>query len=290
VLITTKFALGTAQFGSNYGIANQTGKPTKRQIFGILKFAHQQGIDTLDTADHYGDSEKIISQFISQTKLNFKIISKFSQLEKVSNLNGRFSLTLKKLQQKKLYSYFVWDYRYLIKFPQLYPQLQKLKQKKLIKKIGISLYSPRELKIILKKKFHFDLIQLPYNFFDQRFEKHFFQLKKQSVEIHIRSVFLQGLFFLPLKKINQKFPLAKTKIKKLHQLSTDHKIPLAAICLCFAHLNPLIDKVIIGVDSIEQLKENLDSLQYLKKVKQIYPKLKSLKLHQKKILLPYLWK
>ncbi len=73
-----KLALGTAQFGLDYGIANRTGKISKNEIFRILEYAYTQGIDTIDTSSNYGESEKIIGEFIDRSRFDFKIVSKFT--------------------------------------------------------------------------------------------------------------------------------------------------------------------------------------------------------------------
>jgi len=143
---------------------------------------------------------------------------------------------------------------------------------------------------LLKNNTRLDIVQVPYNIFDQRFENYFPILREMEVEIHTRSVFLQGLFFLNTDRLSENFQPAKDMIEKLRKISTNHKIPIHSLCLCFALLNPFIDKVIIGVDSLNQLRQDISSIEYLDKTKNIYELLKSLKFHNEEVILPYNWK
>ena len=265
-----KLSLGTVQFGLNYGIANKIGQISREDVFKILEFAHKEGIDTLDTAYSYGESEEIIGQFISKSDRNFNIISKAPNASAITE-------TLSRLKQTKIYGYLAHN-------PQDLKELEAVKQKGLVNKIGISVYNPEEL------NYNVDIVQAPYNIFDQRFEEYFPILKEKNIEIHTRSAFLQGLFFLEMDRIDKDFKPAKEVIEKLHHISLDCKIPIHALCLGFVLLNPFIDKVIIGVDSIEQLKENIHSVQCLDRVRNIYELLKSLKFHNEEVILPYNWK
>ena len=111
-----KLALGTAQFGLDYGIANKKGKVAKEEVFKILEYAHSVGIDTLDTAYSYGESEDVIGKFISNSGKSFNVISKMPDLnsDTVSPVNGYFSQTLARLRQKKIYGYLIHKFDNLV--------------------------------------------------------------------------------------------------------------------------------------------------------------------------------
>ena len=287
-----KIALGTAQFGLKYGIANKRRKLAKKEVFSILEFAYNQGIDILDTAYSYGESEKIIGEFILQSKKRFNIISKLPNLgnNETSKVETYCQMTLRRLNQEKIYGYLIHRFDNILMYEDLWDKLESLKQKELVSKIGVSLYRTEELKFLLNSNNNLDVIQVPYNIFDQRFEEYFPILRKRAIEIHTRSVFLQGLFFLETDRINKYFQSAKNMINKLKQISASYEIPMHSLCLCFVMLNPLIDKVVIGVDSMENLEQNLSFMEYLDKTKNIYKLLKSLKFHNEKVILPYNWK
>ena len=126
-----KIALGTAQFGMEYGLANGTGKPLKEDVFKILAYAHKKGIAMLDTAHSYGDSEETIGEFISSSGLNFDIVSKLPDLEDsgISETDACFLQSLKRLQQKRLYGYLIHAFSNIVKHKNLMSKLESFKQK-----------------------------------------------------------------------------------------------------------------------------------------------------------------
>ncbi|MDD5005735.1 MAG: aldo/keto reductase [Candidatus Omnitrophica bacterium] len=287
-----RIVLGTAQFGMKYGIANRSPKPSPKDIFNILEYAFGKGINALDTAYSYGNSEQLIGDFIAQSGNYFKIISKLPNLSDkgISDVEKYFHKTLNNLKQPALYGYLIHKFDNLIENKEIWGILESLKQDGLVEKIGVSLYNVSELEYLLNNNIKFDIVQIPYNIFDQRFKTYFSVLKNMKAEIHSRSVFLQGLFFLETDIINKDFQLAKDNINKLRRISIDNNIPLFALCLCFVLLNPFLDKVIIGVDSVEQLRQNIDSFEYLDKTKNIYDLLESLKLDYEEVIIPNKWK
>lgn len=289
--LLSKLCLGTVQFGLAYGIANEGGQVPKEESREILSHAYDLGIRELDTAFSYGESEALIGDFIRQSKKEFRIISKAPHLD-----NSAFSLedsakeTLKKTGQGRLYGYLIHRFSDLSKYKGLFQDLCALKQKGLTEKIGFSIYKPEELSELLNAGLEFDILQVPYNVFDQRFKEYFPTLKERKIAIYARSVFLQGLFFLRQDRIDADFSLAKKTTEKLKAISQANAISVAALCLCFVLLEPSIDKIIIGVDSLGQLKENLESMQYLDRVKDIYTALEALRIDNEEIILPNNWK
>jgi aryl-alcohol dehydrogenase-like predicted oxidoreductase len=126
---------------------------------------------------------------------------------------------------------------------------------------------------------------VPYNLFDQRFDVYFPLLKSKGVEIHTRSAFLQGLFFKDLSAIPPHFKAVIPKLKQLNQYEIDE----GALCLNFVVSNPNIDKVVIGVDGVEQLKMNVENLKSIDKVRAIRAELKTLQVDNEAIINPSLW-
>ena len=288
--ILQRIGLGTAQFGSAYGIANQRGKIPESETHEILQWAQSQQISVLDTAAAYGHTEEILGRLRDKSPLNFKIVSKAADLESEKNsLRGNLEKTLSRLRQKSIYGYLIHHFNNFLKQEGLSHDLKKLKQEGLVEKIGFSLYHPQELEYLLDHQIDFDMIQVPYNIFDQRFEPYFPLLVERNIEIHTRSVFLQGLFFLNNQQIKASLSAAWPQLKKLQDISAQAGIPLSYVCLCFVLLNPFIDYIIIGVDSIDQLKQNLRFAEYMAPVKSIYRELCSLSIDNEDILLPFRW-
>jgi len=285
-----KIALGTVQFGLKYGIANKIGRPSKKEVFTILEFAYKHGINTLDTAYSYGKSEEIIGEFVLQSKKEFKIISKPPHLNNNAMELERYCLeTLRRLNQNKIYGYLIHKFDNILTYENLWNELEFLKQKRLVGKIGVSLYKPEELDYLLNKKIYFDIVQVPYSIFDRRFENYFPILKKRGVEIYARSIFLQGLAFMKPDDLPRHLLKARDYLKILQSLVKEKAISISSLCLIFVLLNLYIDKVIIGIDSLEHLEKNIEDLNSMKKIRNIYEELNMLSINDEDIILPYKW-
>ncbi len=288
--LISRLALGTVQFGVDYGINNATGKIPETDVQKILEYAHLSGIDTLDTAYGYGNSEEVIGKSLGNLHIDFNIISKYPLTDdKKVSLIDVFHESIKRLKIDTLYGYMFHNYQAFEKNPDNIEILYKLRYEGLIKKIGFSLYYTKELDTILNNKIKFDLIQIPYSLFDQRFEEYFPKLKKLGVEIHTRSVFLQGLVFKKTVELKNNFGKIKNKIETLNRLAEELDTNVSSLCLNFALFNELIDKVVIGVDNIFNLKESIEHVNENRKVQGIYRELKDLIEHDEQIILPINW-
>jgi len=284
-----KIALGTVQFGMDYGISNKRGKIPRDEVFEILKEAFESGIDTLDTAYLYCESETVIGDFIKKYKKQFKVVTKSPDC-KIEQIEDLFYLSLKKLNIGRVYGYLIHNFQHYKENPKIWNILEKLKAENKIQKIGLSLYYPSELEYLLNKKIKIDIIQVPYSIFDRRFEPFFIELKNRNVEIHVRSVFLQGLVFKNPEELDGYFTKIKEKISSLNSLSMKYNIPIGALCLNFAILDNSVDRVIVGVDSIKNFKENVSALNYLTDVENILQELSQFKEDDENIILPVNWK
>ncbi|MHA1381292.1 MAG: aldo/keto reductase [Candidatus Helarchaeota archaeon] len=282
-----KLALGSAQFGMKYGINNPRGKIPEIEVKNILKFAYKSEIDTIDTAYSYGESERVIGNIINEGKFNLKIVSKFPSSNE--NLIDIFNKTLSRLSMDKIYGYIFHSFSSFIENKKNFEILKVLKKEGKIDKIGFSLYYPNELEYLLSTNIDFDIIQVPYSIFDQRFSRYFEQLKYKQIEIHTRSVFLQGLVFKNPDDLKENFKKIIPKLKVIQNIAYNFNINVSDVFLNFAILNPYIDKVVIGVDSIENLKSNIMSLKNIEIVKSVYQNLINLYEEDESIILPFNW-
>ena len=250
-----KIGLGTVQFGSHYGISNKRGKTEPEEVSRILNIASKHHLRILDTASAYGDAEKVLGL---NDLSRFSVISKFMPSGNADSLSRQLQNTLADLNIENLYGYLAHRPLHLLENLYLWDELQKYREKKIIQKIGFSLNRSEELDQLLKAGITPDLVQLPYNYFDRRFEESLKILKEQNCEIHTRSAFLQGLFFKKREELSLFFNDVKPLIETLHQ-NVRH---LPASLLAFVMKHPLIDQVIVGVENSGQLLENLTMLVY----------------------------
>lgn len=252
MILNKKIGIGTVQFGLPYGVSNSSGQTSLSEARGILNFAKSNQINYLDTAPAYGNAESILGTIgVDQ----FRVISKFMPCTQNESLNIQLENTLNNLKIDSLYGYIA--HRPMELNQKQWDDLFKLKQEKKIKKIGFSLNRPEELDILLDKGMTPDLIQVPYNYFDNRFKKHLIELKEKGCEIHARSPFLQGLFFTKDIALPAFFDEVKREIADLKINFGDQ---LSAVLLKYALSADFIDVVIMGVENVFQLEKNLTDI------------------------------
>lgn len=251
-----KLVLGTVQFGLQYGV-NSAGRPSEEVVKNILAEAAKGGITTLDTSSAYGNSEEVLGDGIA-TPGQFKIVSKYPKGE--IPVGEMFNNSLKRLKIDQLYGYLLHHFEVYKKNPQVWDEFVKLKETGKVEKIGFSLYAPTELEFILKNGSPFDLIQVPFNIFDKKFLPYMEELHEKGVEIHVRSTFLQGLFFKDRNTLPEKLQPMKKYLLQLDEFSQKSGLNISEIALNYNLQNPYIDGVLIGVDNVEQLQMNLNSV------------------------------
>jgi aryl-alcohol dehydrogenase-like predicted oxidoreductase len=257
-----KLALGTVQFGLEYGIANREGRVTMDAAASIVRTARLAGIDTLDTAAAYGDSEARLGTI---GVADWRVVSKLPPFpEPCDDISGwavacvRASLT--RLKVPRLYGLLLHRPDQLLGAggDRLFDALQQLKAVGLVRKIGVSIYDPSELDA-LWPRFPCDLVQAPFNLLDRRLVTSGWltRLAAEGVELHVRSVFLQGLLLMSAERREPAFrrwtPIWEGFDRWLAQTGVT---PLQA-CLRDALAVPEIARVIVGVDSLQQLLEIL---------------------------------
>ncbi len=251
--LLSKLVLGTVQFGCQYGI-NSAGKPSDEEIKKILDTCKSVGIDTLDTSAAYGNSEEILGNVLEGDSY-FKIISKYPKGSR--SVHERLSESLNALHVSKLYGYLLHHFDIYANRPEIWNEFIEMKRSGKTEKIGFSIYTTEELDLILNDKIPFDIIQLPYNIFDRKFEPYLEELYNRGVSVHIRSVFLQGLFFKDTENLSPALRPLKPQLDKLHAYCNIHSISIAEIALNYILSNPSVSGVLIGVDNCEQLNNNI---------------------------------
>ena len=255
-----KLALGTVQFGLPYGIANQAGQVSRSEAKAMLQLALANEIDTLDTAIAYGDSEKCLGEVGAQ---GFKVVTKLPALpDSCMDVDGwvrqQVNASLLRLGVSEIYGLLLHQSEHLIgsNGVALYKALQALKDNGLVKKVGVSIYSPNELAVLISR-YRLDLVQAPFNLLDQRlYSTGWMQrLKDDDIEIHTRSAFLQGLLLVNQADIPSQFSRWASLWQVWHKWLKDNEGLAVEACLAFPLSIPEIDRVIVGADSVCQLAQ-----------------------------------
>lgn len=262
-MLPNRIALGTVQFGMLYGIANSSGQVSPEEVQKILKAATKSGITMLDTAIAYGDSEKILGEAGVE---GFRLISKLpaipaNETDVSSWVQQQIGNSLARLKVSKIDGLLLHKPSDLTSEHgvALANELQMLKRDNVVEKLGISIYNVGEISPALTK-LDVEIIQTPFNLLDRQILDSGWmdQLSAKGIEIHVRSVFLQGLLLLPVQELLQKFPNWKHLWLAWDQwLKSNGVLPVQA-CLGFVKSFSKIDKIVVGVDSLSQLKELLE--------------------------------
>lgn len=274
-----KLALGTVQFGLPYGIHNRHGIPSDEALKQLLEYASASGMQVLDTAYAYGNAEERLGKW---STADWKTVSKFPKPEKGYTLRDYFNLSSQRLQRTQLYAYMAHNANILLSLPALWEELTQLKAEGKLEKIGYSLYHPNELEQLLELGMIPDIVQVPYSLLDRKFEPWFERLRSFQCEIHTRSAFLQGLYFMPLDSLPEKLQPLKGALEALHALAADSALSMEALALQFVVANPLVDQVVIGTETPDQLRANLTAVngqladatvQQIRTIESAYPEL-----------------
>ncbi len=260
---TSKLALGSANFGLNYGVANTSGKISKTDMKNIMSLAEGGGIEVIDTAQAYGDSEARIGSLFNDH--HFKIVTKIgADLDKDFVTDKVITLveqSCKKLKQSKLYAVMLHRPEILLGHygNSIIKELQALKEQDIVSKVGISIYSPEILEAV-SKIFCVDIVQVPFNIFDQQILSSGWsdKLKQNDVEIHTRSVFLQGLLLMEQSSLPNYFiKYWPAHFDTWYKFLNFNRADALNVALKFALKQNWIDKIVVGVDSVSQLRRLL---------------------------------
>ncbi|MGX7668333.1 aldo/keto reductase [Flavobacterium pedocola] len=281
-----KLTLGTVQFGIAYGISNVSGVPSDSGLEDILNTAGSLGVELLDTALAYGNSEERLGQFADD---RFKVVTKFPAVRSGEELEKALSESLKKLQLESVYGYLAHNADVLLQQPDLWKILQAKKQEGKIAKIGYSLYYPEQLEQLLNLNCIPDLVQLPFSILDRKFEAQLPLLKKLGTEIHVRSVFLQGLYFMNPKQLPEKLQPLASVLTKFQAICADYNLNVGDVALNYAVNNPAIDQVVIGVETAEQLKQNVQMVSNWQSNAAVFAEIEAIEIKDKSLLNPVNW-
>lgn len=264
----SSMTLGTVQLGMNYGIANQAGKPSEEKSFAILSAALSNGINCLDTARGYGDSEEVIGRFLRSWKgASPRLITKIPPLQGSSRKElERFAAqamerSLEALGVAKVDSVMLHG----AKDPAIHGTACADIMKGLISRgytdhVGVSVYTAQDIESMLSYDV-FSLTQVPMSIFDQRLiaEGWIQKLQQRDYRVFVRSVFLQGLFFLDPDAITDPILLkhAEPKLRLLQRIAAQADMTVAQLAIAFIRDCPGVTSLVLGADTPQQVEHNI---------------------------------
>lgn len=256
----SRLMLGCVQFGLNYGIANKTGQPSLDSVRDIVSFAFEHGINCLDTAAAYGESEQVLGQVLEELGIQNQVTvitkipliadnltaSEVDQIVETSILRSLERLRLEVLPVCLFHNEENFVY---------VNSLNKYRSKGLVQHIGCSVATP-EYALEIVRSGQCEAMQLPFSVLDSRFldQQIIAEAEANGISVFTRSVFLQGLALMPREEIPEQLSEVITVLDALEKLSG---MEMKELALRYVLSIPTISSVLIGVDSQEQLRQNL---------------------------------
>jgi|MDTG01.5.fsa_nt_gb aryl-alcohol dehydrogenase-like predicted oxidoreductase len=281
----SKIILGTANFQKKYGLSKKNINFSEiKKLITLLK---KNNIKEIDTAITY-HAESKIKYLPSKYKVNTKIPTLNLSENIKKNIYFMIERSLKILKKKKFESILLHNPSQIFtkKGNEILDTITELKKNGLTKKVGFSVYTPNELKNVIKE-FKPDLVQIPLSIADKRFIKGKFllRLKKRGIKIHARSIFLQGLLIFDAQKRPKYFNSWKKDLKNWDDYIISNNFDRLKVCLDFISTIKEVDKFVVGFNTTNQLKEIINNYKQ-KKLKKIF----NFKDLDQNFLIPTKWK
>ncbi len=262
-----RLALGTVQFGLSYGVANIQGQVSFDQAEAMLGTLRKVGIDTIDTAVAYGEAETVLGRIgIS----GFRLVSKVPALREPALavddwVLAQVEASLERLRVPRLGGLMLHAPDDLLgpHGSDLARGLLRARDTGLAERIGLSVYSPEQLAAVVDR-LPLEIIQIPLNVFDRRFVETGWldRLVSDDIEVHARSVFLQGLLLVPSDRVPSKFGPFRSLIDGWHAwLAGNAAVGRSAVRACLAHVASYagISRLVVGADSLAQLQNIIEA-------------------------------
>lgn len=259
-----KLALGTVQFGLDYGVTNHAGRTDAQEAARILAHARQAGIGLLDTASLYGCSEQVLGE-CGVAGRGWRVVTKTLQFKgegagaaQVEAFGAALEASFAKLRTAQVYGVLVHHAPDLLAEggDLLYARLQQLKQEGRIAKIGFSAYDGATIEQVLAR-YPVDLVQLPMNVLDQRLPASgaLELLQRHGVEVHVRSAFLQGLLVGDLAALPPHLAPLAPRLARFSAVAEGAGMSRAGLALAYLRQMPQVGQIVLGVNSEAQLQQ-----------------------------------
>jgi aryl-alcohol dehydrogenase-like predicted oxidoreductase len=259
----SKMTLGTVQLGLNYGIANDEGKPDREKAFRILDSALASGVNCLDTAADYGDSEKVIGEYLhSVSKRSELFIVTKLKLGNITEADVEMKMmrsvenSLRNLHTDYLDILLLHDANDFSGFgKEINTVIGRLLSEGTIRMAGASCYKFREIEQMLGEEMY-QAFQIPVNLLDMRITRSIGSEKLMNKLIFVRSVYLQGLFFMDPSTLKGNLREIEPFLNKINEISEELNITVAKLAVCYVNSLSYINSLVVGADNPEQVKIN----------------------------------
>jgi aryl-alcohol dehydrogenase-like predicted oxidoreductase len=277
--------------GLDYGINNKLGKISLEESHQILLRAHIYGITTLDTAETYGNAHQVIGDFHRlNPKVKFKVITKIPDNTVFDDVEQKIKKYCEELHVDNLEVLMFHSFDTYKNCNQDLDVLELLKREGVIKHIGVSTYTNEQIEELLLDD-RITVVQLPFNLLDNESIRGDLlkKLKIKGKMVHTRSAFLQGLFFAESSKNKLIYHELSDEIEVLKKIAASENTTIINLAQSYCVNQKNIDNVLIGVDSVKQLVDNLEALDFVISTES-KSKINAIKVKNTDLLNPSLWK
>ena len=268
-----KLALGTVNFGLVYGRVPGAGQVPPDVIAEIVATAFEEGVEYFDTAFGYGTAESVLGEALKlMHRQDARVISKVAPLPNAAgveavldSIRSQATMSVERLGVPSLEALLLHRASDLNtpEGPALWDLLETLKAQGATRKIGVSVYEAKEIDDLLARRVRPDVIQLPMSVADQRLHRsgHLQALGEQGIEVHVRSIFLQGVLLAPEDSTGRTFAPVKRHIAALQEIAEFHSCSPAAVCMQYVAALPGVERIVVGCNSTAQLRELITAAQ-----------------------------
>jgi aryl-alcohol dehydrogenase-like predicted oxidoreductase len=259
-----RLGLGTVQFGLDYGVSNRIGRPDEREIAAILARAAAAGVGVIDTAPAYGEAEVLAGRHLPSGH-QLRIVTKSPALTgaTIEARHGQqvldsLAASLDRLKVGAVHGFLVHHSDDLARtgWQHLVDAMREARARGWTSRIGASVYNSDQLALV-ESRFRPEIVQLPLSVLDRRpiASGMLARLKAAGVEIHARSVFLQGLLLMKPDELPEFFAPLRQTIGRLRETWTQRGLSALGGCLAFALQQPEVDAVIVGVNRLSEFEQ-----------------------------------
>lgn len=256
-----RLALGTAQFGLDYGVTNRAGQVSEAAAHEVLARAWALGIEWLDTAAAYGTAETVLGRLAgpaSGFRICTKVVSAADSAGPVQAAQRQFKASLARLGRDSVDVLMIHDAQQLLgaNGAALYRWLAARRDEGRAAAIGVSVYDGAQA-LALTERFRLDWIQVPFNVLDQRAlaDGTLAELKSRGVSVQARSALLQGLLLADPHHLPAAFAAARAPLARVRAAAAAAGVSPLALALAFVAGVAEIDLIVLGVESASQLDE-----------------------------------
>lgn len=264
--------LGSVQFGVEYGITNHAGQPSLDTAFETLNAAWDAGIRVLDSAQAYGNANKVITEYHKHHKQRFSIINKVMRYPQKTEESAASLLRERDEMDIEKFDCVMFHYAGSVNSEVPRSFLEEFKKLGVADRIGLSIETTDDY-LVLKDRFDFDVVQLPLNILSRNFmpDKFLEDLKQNNVEIHARSAFLQGLLLGNISDIPPYLGPLASPIQKFQKECAALGISPATGCFLFLLQSPSIAHIVTGAQNAAQLQEIIKAYEAAQNCKKALP-------------------